>query len=99
MGMWIDGTMESKDSLTTVKTLLERNYACMGVTCSQVGALLDEASGEYLAGEPCAEDGLSVGATVDIVIAVVLVIVLLALGVVAFLKKRPNRSESKFSLF
>merc|ERR1712107_105562 len=40
--MWIDGTMESEDSFSTVKTLLERNYACMGVTCSQVGALLDE---------------------------------------------------------
>jgi len=97
--MWIDGTMESEDSFSTVKTLLERNYACMGVTCSQVGALLDEASGEYLAGEPCAEGGLSVGATVGIVIAVILVVVLLALGVVVFLKKRPNRSESKFSLF
>ena len=34
--MWIDGTMESEDSFSTVKTLLERNYACMGVTCSQV---------------------------------------------------------------
>ena len=66
---------------------------------SQVGALLDEASGEYLAGEPCAEGGLSVGATVGIVIAVILVVLLLALGVVAFLKKQPNRSESKFSLF
>jgi len=97
--MWIDGTMESEDSFSTVKTLLERNYACMGVTCSQVGALLDEVSGEYLAGEPCAEGGLSVGATVGIVIAVILVVVLLALGVVVFLKKRPNRSESKFSLF
>jgi len=96
--MWIDGKMEA-DSFMVVKKLLERNYACMGVTCSQVGALLDEASGEYLAGEPCQEAGLSVGATVGIVVAVILLLLLLALGVFTFLKKRPNRSESKFSLF
>ena len=33
--MWIDGKMES-DSFMVVRKLLERNYACMGVTCSQV---------------------------------------------------------------
>jgi len=96
--MWIDGKMEA-DSFTVVRQLLEKNYLCMGVTCSQVGALLNEASGEYLAGEPCQEGGLSVGATVGIVVAVILLLLLLALGVLMFLKKRPNRSESKFSLF
>ena len=65
----------------------------------KVGALLDEASGEYLAGEPCQEAGLSVGAAAGIVVAVILLLLLLALGVFTFLKKRPNRSESKFSLF
>jgi len=91
--------MES-ESFTMVREALERNYACMGVTCSQVGALLDEATGKYLAGEPCKEAALSVGATVGIVIAVILVLLLLALGVVAVLKKQnPNRSESKFALF
>merc|ERR1712203_342685 len=83
--MWIDGKMEA-DSFTVVKKLLERNYACMVVTCSQVGALLDEASGEYLAGEPCQEAGLSFGASVGIVIAVLLVVLLLALGVFTFLR-------------
>ena len=33
--MWIDGKMEG-DSFTVVRQLLERNYPCMGVTCSQV---------------------------------------------------------------
>ena len=33
--MWIDGKMEA-DSFTVVRELLERNFACMGVTCSQV---------------------------------------------------------------
>ena len=33
--MWIDGEMEA-DSFTVVRELLERNFACMGVTCSQV---------------------------------------------------------------
>ena len=66
----------------------------------KVGALVDEVTGEYLAGEPCKEAVLSVGATVGIVVAVILVLLLLALGVVAVLKKRnPNRSESKFALF
>merc|ERR1712083_1140430 len=91
--MWIDGKMGA-DSFS-----LERNYACMGVSCSQVGALLDEPSGVYLAGEPCQDPGLSAGATAGIIIAVILVL-LLVLGVFLFLKKRPNiRSESKFSLF
>ena len=66
----------------------------------KVGALVDEVTGEYLAGEPCKEAALSVGATVGIVVAVILVLLLLALGVVIILKKRnPNRSESKFALF
>jgi len=88
------------ETFTVVREMLEKNYACMGVTCSQVGALVDEATGEYLAGEPCKEAALSVGATVGIVVAVILVLLLLALGVVTVLKKRnPNRSESKFALF
>ena len=33
--MWIDGKME-EDSFTVVRKLLEKNYACMGVTCGQV---------------------------------------------------------------
>ena len=33
--MWIDGKMEV-DSFTVVRQLLEKNYLCMGVTCSQV---------------------------------------------------------------
>ena len=33
--MWIDGKMEA-DSFKVVRQLLERNYVCMGVTCSQV---------------------------------------------------------------
>merc|ERR1712192_155667 len=83
-----------------VRKMLEKNYACMGVTCSQVGALVNEATGEYLAGEPCKEAALSVGATVGIAVAVIIVLLLLALGAVAVLKKRnPNRSESKFALF
>merc|ERR1711936_1133701 len=96
--MWIDGKM-GVDSFSVVRKLLERNYTCMGISCSQVGALLDEPSGVYLAGEPCQDPGLSAGATAGIVIAVILAL-LLVLGVLLFLKKRPNiRSESKFSLF
>merc|ERR1712181_65108 len=88
------------EAFTVVRQMLEKNYACMGITCSQVGALVDEATGEDLAGEPCKEAVLSVGATVGIVVAVIPVLLLLALGVVTVLKKRnPNRSESKFALF
>jgi len=99
--MWIDSPMKlDPEAFTVVREMLESNYACMGVTCSQVGALVDEFTGEYIAGEPCKEAVLSVGATVGIVVAVILVLLLLALGVVTFLRKRnPNLSESKFALF
>ena len=33
--MWIDGKMEA-DSFSVVRKLLEKNYDCMRVSCSQV---------------------------------------------------------------
>lgn len=37
-----------------VKAAFEANYACMGITCADVGGLVDGASGGYFAGaEPC----------------------------------------------
>merc|ERR1712080_262632 len=88
--MWIDGTM-NKGSFTVVKDALERNYACLGVTCSQVGALTE--SNE----EPCSEGGLSAGAIVGIVILILVIIALIAGGV--FWMKRRRNSGSKFLNF
>jgi len=92
--MWIDGSMES-GSFNLVKESLERNYACLGITCSQVGALTD--SGEYLAGSPCADGGLSAASIAGIVI-LILVLILLAAGAGFWIKRRHN-AGSKFSLF
>lgn len=41
-------------SFEAVKAAFEANYACLGVSCADVGGLVDEAVGGYLAGaEPC----------------------------------------------
>jgi len=88
--MWIDGTM-SKGSFSVVKCALERNYACLGVTSSQVGALPEAKE------EPCTEGGLAAGAIVGIVILILVIIVLVAGGV--FWMKRRRNSGSKFLNF
>ena len=61
----------------------------------KVGALLNEATGEYLAGEPCSEAGLSGGAVAGLVIAVTLVTLLVGLGAFRFLRK--HRSGARYS--
>jgi hypothetical protein len=41
-------------SFATVKLAFERNYACMGITCKEVGGLFDGAAGNYYSGAaPC----------------------------------------------
>ena len=38
------------DGFAAVKAAFERNYKCMGITCSDVGGLLDDGPGTYVAG-------------------------------------------------
>ena len=90
--MWIDGKMGA-NSFSVVRKLLERNYACMGVSCSQVrhlvplssdnlfppkvGALLDETSGVYLSGVPCQDQDPGLSAGATAGIVIAVILVLL----------------------
>jgi hypothetical protein len=55
------------DGFRAVKAAFERNYACMGITCSDVGGLLDGATGEFVEGmEPCS-DGSTANDMADLI--------------------------------
>ena len=46
--MWIDGDLKaSKDSFKIVKEAFQRNYACMGVGCADIGGHLDDLTDDY----------------------------------------------------
>ena len=52
-------TSPMSDGYATVKEALESVYDCMGITCAQVGGLLEEGTTDYISGfEPC-DDGSS----------------------------------------
>ena len=55
--MWIDGNMNaSNDGFKTCKEAIERNYACMGMKCADIGGAVDDQTGGYLQGfEPCTD--------------------------------------------
>ena len=54
-------TAPMSDGYVAVKTQLESVYACMRITCEQVGGLVDD-SGAYLTGfEPCVDSDLDSG--------------------------------------
>jgi hypothetical protein len=45
------------DGFAAVKAAFERNYECLGITCSDVGGLLVGETGEFVEGmEPCSDD-------------------------------------------
>jgi len=56
--MWIDGDMNvSEDGFKTVKEAFERNYACMGVGCTDIGGHLDDQTDDYLTDfGPCTDN-------------------------------------------
>jgi Low iron-inducible periplasmic protein len=68
-----------------VKGAFERNYGCMGITCAEVGGVIDEGTGTYKSGAaPCGNAGatsssssvnvgLAVGLSVGAVVAILLV--------------------------
>lgn len=56
------------ENFVMVKAAFENNYACIGITCEDIGGLYDADIGDYLAGfEPC---GISGSATMAVSIAV-----------------------------
>jgi len=58
--MWIDGDIDySADGFKTVKEAFQRNYACMGVSCADIGGHLDDLTDDFHADfRPCT-DGVS----------------------------------------
>ena len=55
------------EGFAVVKEALESVYTCMGITCAQVGGLLEEGTTDYISGfEPCTDGAAasdSAGAT------------------------------------
>jgi hypothetical protein len=53
-------------SFAAVKAAFENNYACMGITCEEVGGLWFDAESRYYSGaEPCSSGGTSVVTETD----------------------------------
>merc|ERR1711957_569193 len=83
---FIDGTMSSEFS--AVKLAFENNYACMGITCAQVGGLMLN-DGYYDGASPCEDTSApTTSSTSDddddfFKIAFVVAVVVVALLVVA----------------
>jgi len=51
--MWMDGEM-GKDGFEVVKEAFERNYECLGMTCNDVGGVMNEDLGTYYEdADPC----------------------------------------------
>lgn len=68
-----------KADYSAVKGAFERNYACMGITCGDVGGQYDDATGAWLIGAaPCSSSssvnvGLAVGLSIGGIVALALV--------------------------
>merc|ERR1711865_373234 len=86
--MFVDGTMSS--GFSAVKLAFENNYACMGITCAQVGGLMLN-DGYYDGASPCEDTSAPTSAPTDyddddddfFKIAFVVAVVVVALLVVA----------------
>merc|ERR1712028_77267 len=97
--MFIDGTMSSEFS--AVKLAFENNYACMGITCAQIGGLMLN-DGYYDGASPC-EDATSSTSTdcdddddffkIAFVVAVVVVVLLVVAIAVLYCKMQSQSTE------
>jgi hypothetical protein len=93
------GAMSTELSL--VKNAFEENYACMGITCADVGGYYDDANSDYYVGAgPCSGTGSSsnsdmnaLGIAVSVTVGVVLV--LLAAMFVALKRRKSVESPPK----
>jgi hypothetical protein len=55
---------------SAVRAAFERNYACMGIRCEDVGGYYDSPNSKYREGAaPCGSSGSSLGATISLVVA------------------------------
>lgn len=84
-----------------VKAAFERNYACMGISGSDVGGLYDSVTGGYFAQAAPSNtsssggSGLSTGAIIGIVIAAVVVVA--AVGFLVFKSKKKGDIDTNYS--
>ena len=83
------------DGYASLKEELEKVYSCMGITCSQVGGLLESETelSYYENFEPCS-DGGSGGGAKGWEIATGVVVGLLVVGVAVFVCMRFRRKKS-----
>ena len=78
-----------------VKQAFEKNYNCMGISCSDVGGLYDDATSLYLDGAgPCSsgESGMSTGAVIGLTVGLLFAFIFLLLAFF-HLKRVHNRAE------
>jgi hypothetical protein len=89
-----------------VKQAFERNYGCMGISCSDVGGLYDETTSSYYSGTgPCAgessssssssssnSNAVTIGVTVGVIAAIGLV-----LGFCYYKNRKSTEIDTKFS--
>eukprot|EP00752_Nemacystus_decipiens_P008971 g8009.t1 len=96
-------TAPMSEGFRVVKAALESVYSCMGITCAQVGGLLEEGTSDYITGfEPCDDESttstastgssgsgeLSAGGIAGVTIAVGAVAAIAVAGFVIFKKKK-----------
>jgi len=91
--VFIDGTISGAGGYAAVKSAFENNYACMGITCAQVGGLVDGNFAYYTGASPCidakasgCDDSDKTGFFALLVLFLLLVVAVLALGVCFYLK-------------
>ncbi|CBN77422.1 conserved unknown protein [Ectocarpus siliculosus] len=87
------------DGYAAIKTQLETVYSCMGITCAQVGGLLDDTGAYYTDFEPCddgslasidrsSDSGLDDGGIAGVTIGVIAAAAIGVAAVVLFKKRR-----------
>mmetsp|Transcript_16822 Transcript_16822/g.27930 ORF Transcript_16822/g.27930 Transcript_16822/m.27930 type:complete len:557 (-) Transcript_16822:69-1739(-) len=83
-----------------VKAAFERNYECMGMTCSNVGGLLVKGTDNYQShAEPCSDSEKSGNKTAAILGGTLGALCAILIGVIVFLKCRKGGANGKDNSF
>jgi len=99
-------TSPMSSGFAAVKAAFESTYACLGVTCEDIGGLIRAGNDHYAGAEPCvtptglgaaaasssSDDGPSTGLIVALVVVGVLVVVASAVAVFFFMRARKYQS-------